>query len=203
MKKYTYEDTIYITMWLYPIIYGYSEIVAAVSFDPVQKKFHTDTPYRPINGPLSQPGEELSGPVQQEWDNFIDDCKWLINELGFTIISSNRSVESKKSEYILMFGMKDDPCGRIVFDLRLSDHPFDATFPEELKAKALEYLTMKNILDGTASDACIDFQVEKVTVGDVVDDSWDRAFNRVFLKLKQMRRRVRSQLNITRSNNRK
>lgn len=193
------NNIIHIIMYLHPVIYGSSDVVASVTYDEQHRRFHTDTPYRPINGPLSGPGEELTGPIREEWDSFIDDCKWLVNELGFTIISTNTSEESKKSEYLIVFGMKDDPCGEIVFDLRISDHPFDATFPDELKKYALEYLKMNKVLDGSASEAGITFQVEKVLVGATKSDSWDNAFYRLQLLLTKMRRRIRSRLNIKRN----
>lgn len=205
MKKYiksndnfTAQDyVIHIVMYIVPLIYENSEVVASVSFDSKNNKYHTDiNPFRQINGPLSGPGEPLENPVAEEWECFVDDCKWLIQELGFTIISSSRSDDSQKSEYIIIFGMKDAPCGTLIYELRLSDHPFDATFPEELKDKTLEYLKINKILDGSAHKAGIDFQVEKVTVGTVSNDSWDKSFNRVYMKLRDIRRRIRARLNV-------
>ena len=190
------DNTLRITMYLYPLIYSDTNIFGSTYYDVKDKRYHTDVnPSRIINGPLSGPGEELEPPISDEWDDFVEDCKWLVNELGFTVIHSKRSDDSEKSEYIITYGIDDVPCGTIVYDLRLSDHPFDVTFPEDYKDKALEYLKMNNILDGTATKEGIDFQVEKVTVGSVELDSWDRAFNRVYLKLKEMRRKVRTRLN--------
>lgn len=204
MKKYINAKTldythglpvIHITMYLHPIIYVLDKITATVSYSKHEHKYHTDVnPYRCINGPLSGPGEQLESPILNEWNSFIDDCKWLVNELGFTIICTNRSITSQKSEYMIIFGMDDDPCGTIIYDLRLSDHPFDATFPEDYKDQALEYMKMENILDGTASKEGIDFQVEQVLVGSVTNDSWDKAFNRVYDRLKRMRNRIRKRL---------
>lgn len=190
------EDTIHIVMYLHPIIYSDIAVYAAAGYDPRDKRYHTDiNPARVINGPLSGPGEELEPPISKEWDGFIADCKWLVKELGFTIIHSKRSDDSEKSEYVITYGIDTTPCGTIVYDLRISDHPFDATFPEELKDVALEHLKMNNVLSGDATKEGIDFQVEKVTVGSVRNASWDRAFNRVYLKLKDMRRKVRTRLN--------
>lgn len=189
------ENTIYITMYLYPLIYADIAIYCNVSYNPNDKKYHTDTPHRVLNGPLSGPGEELEPPISDEWEGFVEDCKWLVKELGFSIIHTERSDNSEKSEYVIIYGIDNTPCGSIVYDLRLSDHPFDAKFPEDLKDLALDYLKMNNILDGTATKNGIDFQVEKVTVGSVKNDSWDKAFNRLYLKLKTMRRKVRVRLN--------
>ena len=190
------EYTIHIVMYLHTIIYNDIAIYAAAGYDPKDKRYRTDiNPARVINGPLSGPGEELEPPISEEWEGFIEDCKWLVKELGFTIIHSNRSDDSEKSEYVITYGIDTTPCGTIVYDLRLSDHPFDATFPEELKDEALKYLTINKILDGTATKEGIDFQVEKVTVGSVRNDTWDRAFNRLYLKLKEMRRKIKTRLN--------
>ena len=131
------ENTIHIVMYLYPIIYSDISIYATAGYSPDDKRYHTDiNPARIINGPLSGPGEELEPPISEEWDGFIEDCKWLVKELGFTIIHSNRSDDSEKSEYVITYGVDKTPCGTIVYDLRLSDHPFDATFPDELKETA-------------------------------------------------------------------
>ena len=119
---------------------------------------------------------------------------WLIKEAGFTIIDRHTSTSAEKSEYVVVFGIDNTPCGSLVYDICISDHPFDAKFPEELKGKALEYLKMENILDGTASKVGIDFSVEKVTIGSVKDDTWDRAFNRLHDVLKRLRNKVQLRL---------
>lgn len=186
------DNIIHITMYLHPTIFADSQVVtAAISYDENNKRYHTDVnPSRVINGPLPEYGEELETPIRQEYDAFIEDCVELVDMFGFTIIARNRSEDSGKSEYLLLFGMKDKPCGLIVYDLRLSDHPFDATFPEEFKEKAMEYLTMNKILDDSASRAGINFEVEKVTIGAVNNDTWDKALNRLFLRLKRMRNKI-------------
>jgi len=210
MKKYIKDDTlevsldsltkglskyniIYITMYLHPIIYVDSqEITGSISWKKNDRRYHTDVnPSRVINGPLSGYGEELESPIKEEYQSFVDDCVDLVNTLGFRIISRYTSTDSKKSEYLILFGMDDDPCGLIVYDFRISDHPFDAEFPEELKDKALEYLKMEKILDGSATKAGIDFQIEKVTVGSVKNDTWDRALNRAFQRLKRMKNSIK------------
>lgn len=186
------DTNIKITMYLRPIIYGSSDVFGAVTFDSQNKKYHTDiNPARVINGPLSGPGEELEPPISKEWDSFIQDCKFVVEEAGFVVIQSERSSDSNKSEYILLYGMDDAPCGTLVFDLRLSDHPFDATFPEKYKDKALEYLKENKILDGTATKAGIDFQIESIVVGLVKNDSWDRAINRLYNLLSRIRTKIR------------
>lgn len=189
------ENQIHIVMYWNPIFYDDSAVFATVTTTNKGREYHTDiNKLTQLNGPLSGPGEELGAPLADEWNGFLDDCDFLIRELGFTIISRKRSETSKKSEYFVVFGLDDIPVGSIVFDLRISDHPFDASFPEEAKDEALEYLKVNKILDGTATKAGIDFQVENVLVGTVPHDSWDRAFKRVFLKLKSMRRHVNALL---------
>lgn len=189
-------------MYLHPIIYVDSEeITASISWNKDDRRYHTDVnPYRVINGPLSAYGEELETPIKEEYDAFIEDCANLVEKMGFTIIDRYRSTDSEKSEYLILFGMKDKPYGLIVYDLRISDHPFDAMFPEELKDKALQYLTMNKVLDETATKAGINFQVEKVTVGTVKRDSWDRALNRLFDRLKRMKVSIRRQQKIDEQN---
>ena len=50
-------------------------------------KWACDTnPSRVIDGPLSGIGEELENPIKDEYDQFIDDCKFLIEHSGFIII---------------------------------------------------------------------------------------------------------------------
>lgn len=189
------ENQIKITMYLKPVIYDSASVLGSVFFDKNKHRYHTDVnPARQINGPLSGPGEELEPPIREELNNFIEDCRFLLKELKFTIISQHTSEDSKKSEYFIVFGMNDEPCGTLVYDLRVSDHPLDATFPEESKDEVLEYLKMNNILDGSASKAGIDFVVEKVTIGSVNEDSWDKAFNRLFNTLKSMRNKIRARL---------
>lgn len=195
IKDFEALNTIQVTVYLHPIFYASSELFGSVTLDKDTNKYNTDVNPDRINGPLSDYGEELEAPLKDELDKFIEDCKWLINELGFTIITSQRSEDSKKSEYIIMFGIGDTPCRRLVYDLRISDHPFDATFPEQFKQAALEYLKINNILDGTATAAGIDFQVEKVTVGSVKEDTWNRAFLRLQNKLKQIKSKIKIRLN--------
>ena len=190
------EPVIKIVMYLHPDIYEDIErVLANVNYDPRSKKYHTDVnPSRIINGPLSEYGQQLENPIKDEYENFIKDCVWLIKEVGFTIIKQEQSLDSQKSEYLIIYGIDDTPCGTLIYDLRLSDHPFDATFPEHLKDEVVKYLEMNKILDGTAGKAGIDFTVEKITIGTVEDDTWDRTFNRLYLKLKKIRNAVRVRL---------
>lgn len=199
MKKI---EEIHITMYLHPEIYSDSEaIVCSVKWDNSRKKYYTDVnPYREINGPLSEYGQELEPPIKEEYDNFIEDCKWLIIDSGFTIITQYRSTDSKKSEYVVVFGMNDEPCGKLIYELRISDHPFHATFPEELKDEVVEYLKMTKVLDESATKAGINFQIEKVTVGSVKHDTWGRAFDRLSDVLDNIRRAVRKQINRDKTN---
>ncbi len=200
MKKLVKDNTIKITMYLKPVFFENSPIFNTVTFDKKHHRYLTDiNPERVMNGALSEYGEELEYPIRQEWDSFVEDCRFLIKELGFTIITQNTSEDSKKSEYTIIFGINDDPCGTLVFDLRISNHPFDATFPEELQNKAFEYLKVNKILDADIVKDRVSFLVEKVTVGGVANDSWNRAFNRVFITLKGIRDRIRARLNVERN----
>lgn len=184
-------ETITIQMYISPIFYEDSEILSAVEFK--NGKWHSDNnPSRIINSLLSGPGQELENPVEDEYNQFVDDCKFIIKYSGFTIIHSSRSDDSKKPEYVLVFGMNDDPYGKLVFDFRISDHPLESyQFPEEFKQIAMNYLKMNKILDGSAAEEGIDFQIEKVLVGSVKNDTWDRALNRLSKRLDTMRNKVR------------
>ncbi len=190
------ENTIHVTMYLHPTIYSDSQFVlSSIQYNKHTKKYETDVnPYREINGTLSQYGQDLENPIKGEYEEFKRDCLWLIKELGFTVIKQKTSTSSKKSEYIILFGIDDTPCGTLVYDLRISDHPFDAKFPEELKDAALEYLKMNNVLKGEATKAGIDFVIEKITVGTTRNDAWDKAYNRLYIMLNKMKRDVKIRL---------
>lgn len=180
-----------IQVWIEPILYEDSDILSAVEYKD-DKWVSDNNSSRIINGPLSGPVEELEPPISDEYDKFIEDCKFIVEHCGFTIIHCERSDTSNKSEYILLFGMNDHPYGKLIFDFRISDHPLDSyNFPDRLKKIAEQYLTMNNILDGTASSKGIDFQIEKVLVGSVKNDTWDRAINQLANRLNAIRNKIR------------
>ena len=190
------NNIIHIIMYLHPIVYADSEAILGSIYQDEKQNYHTDiNPNREINGPLSEYGDELEPPIEEEYNAFVDDCVDLVKAYGFTIIKRIRSTDSKKSEYIILFGIDDTPYGAIVYDLRISDHPFDATFPKELRSDVLKYLKMNKVLDESATEAGINFSVKKVTVGEVKHDTWDRAFNRLNRKLRDMRNSIKKQLN--------
>lgn len=191
-SSYTDIPVIHIQMFIKPIFYEDSRIASSVEFDKHTKKWVSDNnPSRIINDALSGPGEELGSPISEEYDRFIDDCKFIIKQCGFIIIHSERSDTSNKSEYVLMFGMKNKPYGRLVFDFRISDHALKGQqFPDSFKEKAKEYLTMNHILGDTAQEQGIDFQVDKVLIGNVHNDTWNKALNRLAGRLKILKSKV-------------
>ena len=134
------EKRLQVTIYLYPILYEDTKI---------------------INGYLPDFGEELESPIKECWESFIKDCKFVIQEAGFTVKSINNK-ELMKPEVVLSYCKDHVVYGTMTVKLRVSDNPFDATFPEAYKEKVLEYLNENSILDGTAAKAGIDFQVEKV-----------------------------------------
>ena len=134
------EKRLQVTIYLYPILYEDTKI---------------------INGYLPDFGEELESPIKECWESFIKDCKFVIQEAGFTVKSINNK-ELMKPEVVLSYCKDHVVYGTMTVKLRVSDNPFDATFPEAYKEKVLEYLNENSILDGTATKAGMDFQVEKV-----------------------------------------
>lgn len=205
MKKIlarTVEDAknniIRITMYLRPILYSDSDIIlGAKGFDSEKYMYDISNPSRIINGPLSDFGEELTPPLAQEWENFIRSCKQQVTDSGFIILEEYRSTDSNKSEYVTMYGLKDHPYGRIIYDLRISDHTLDELkFPEELKTRILEKLKVDKVLAGDATQAGIDFQVEQVLVGSVRNDTWYRASVRLYNLLRLMRNHVQRQIRL-------
>lgn len=191
--------TINITMVIEPMFYENSQVFEALIYNPKNKSKPyrtTVNPSRIINGPLSRIGEELQSPIKEEYEEFIQDCRDLILDCGFTIIQQTHSQDSNKSEYFIIFGMNDRPYGRLVYNFRVSDHLFEGlSFPEEDKAKVVEYMKMNNILNGEATEAGIGFSIKQVLVGSVPDDTWDRARNRAYIQLKRMKTRIIRKMN--------
>lgn len=74
------ENTIYVTIYLKPEIYANSQVVTgSVNWDNTKKKYQTDVnPTRTITGPLSEYGQELEPPISDEYNEFIEDCAWLM-----------------------------------------------------------------------------------------------------------------------------
>ena len=200
MVKYIKTDksnlqTINVTIFIEPIFYEDTPLIASV--EKIGNKWITDNnPSRILNGPLSNSGQELEPPIKDEYERFIRDCKDMIQLSGFTIINSMRSTVSNKSEYVIFFGMNDEPYGKVVVELRISDHVLDKyEFPSYLRQKALEYLKMNKILDGSATEANIDFQIEKVVVGGIKNDTWARALIRLGNILDAVRVKIRKIIN--------
>ena len=91
----------------------------------------------------------------------------------------------------MLIGIGDKPCGRFVIDFRVSDHVLDKYhFPDDWKKEALKYLKINNIVNDEASEAGIDFKIDQVVVGQVKSDTWDRALNRLYARLKQLKAKI-------------
>ena len=162
-----------VTLYLRPIFYEDSEIVGP--YIPDNKSCNNDNPSGIIGGPLSGVGEELENPIGDEIQYFVEDCIWLVKEVGFVILSHDRREDTEKAEHIIVFGFKEEPLGSILFNLKVSTQPFPDEFPKEAKDTAMECLKIGRILDGTARTAGIDFQVEKVIVGSSEEECWSEA----------------------------
>ena len=166
------ENRIQVTLYLHPLLYVDSEVFDSALTDVNQNIF--------INPPLPGLGEELENPIKEEWERFIKDCIFVTKEAGFNIIKNEYDSESNKSEAVITYGIGNKPSGKIICNLRISEQPFDAAFPEEYKAKVQEYLKESSILDGAARNAGIDFQVEKVIVDGIETDSWLNGLNKLY-----------------------
>lgn len=174
-KRINKKNRIQVTVYLHPLLYVDSEVFDSALTDVNQNIF--------INPPLPGSGEELENPIKDEWGRFIKDCIFVTKEAGFNIINNEYDSESNKSEAVITYGIGNKPSGKIICNLRISDHPFDTAFPEEYKEKVQEYFTESSILDGTARKAGIDFQVEKVIVNHMKTDSWLNGLNKLYLLL--------------------
>ena len=130
-------------------------------------------------------GEELESPIKECWESFIKDCRLVIQEAGFTVKSINNN-ELMKPEVVLTYCKDQVVYGSMTVNLRISDNPFDATFPEAYKEKVLEYLNENSILDGTATKADIDFQVEKVVVAGVTLPFWSDTMLQLYYAMKSI-----------------
>ena len=189
---------IHVNFYIEPVFHEDSEIFSAVEkvYDEKSRKYvykSDNNPDRKFTGPLTQTGEELEQPIRGEFESFIEDCEWIIKDNGFTIIDKKQSTESKKSEYFLFIGLGDKLCGTFVVDFRVSDHVLKKyVFPEEWKDRALEYLKMNNIVDKDFTKEKIDFKFDHVTIGTVVDDTWDGALNRIYRRLKSLRTNIQN-----------
>ena len=91
-----------------------------------------------------------------------------------------------KPEVVLTYCKDHVVYGSMTVKLRISDDPFDATFPEAYKEKVLEYLNENSILDGTATKAGIDFQVEKVVAAGVTLAFWSDAMLLLYNAMKSI-----------------
>lgn len=158
------EKRLQVIIYLYPILYEGTKI---------------------INGFSTYFGEELENPIKECWASFIKDCRFVIQEAGFTVKSTNNN-ELMKPEVVLSYCKDHVVYGTMTVKLRVSDNPFDATFPEACKEIFLKYLNENSILDGTAAKAGIDFQVEKVVAAGVTLPFWSDAMYHLYNVMKSI-----------------
>lgn len=176
MLKSDILPDIEVDMFWEPLFYTDFEVFSAIQFDSKGKSHTNVNPSRIINEPLSGWGQELEHPVKEKYEEFLGDCRWLIRNSGFTVITESGSEKSNKSQYVIVFGIEDNPCGEIVFNLRISAHPLKKMgIPDKAKEKAMEYLKANDVLNGKATAAGIDFAVYKVIVGGVRENTWNEA----------------------------
>lgn len=158
------EKRLQVIIYLYPILYEGTKI---------------------INDFSTYFGEELENPIKECWASFIKDCRFVIQEAGFTVKSTNNN-ELMKPEVVLSYCKDHVVYGTMTVKLRVSDNPFDATFPEACKEIFLKYLNENSILDGTAAKAGIDFQVEKVVAAGVTLPFWSDAMYHLYNVMKSI-----------------
>ena len=158
------EKRLQVTIYLYPILYEDTKI---------------------INGYLRDFGEELEPPIIEFWESVIRDCKFVTQAAGFTVKRTNNN-ELMKPEVVLSFCKDPVVHGTMTVKLRVSDNPFDATFPESYKEKVLGYLNENSILDGTATKAGMDFQVEKVIAAGETLHFWSDAMYHLYNVMKSI-----------------
>ena len=170
-----------VTLYLRPIFYEDSEILS--SYIPDNKAHSTSNPSRIVGGPLTGMGEELENPIGEEIQAFIEDCIWLVKEVGFVILSHDIREDLEKTVHIIGFGFNGEPLGSVLFNLKVSAQPFPKGFPTEAEDKAMQYLKIGRILDGTARTAGIVFQVDKVIVASYEAECWLDAVMNVLDKL--------------------
>jgi len=180
-------NEIQFTVYLHPIIYEDSKVMEGVEYDKSLFRDMTERiPIKLINEPLSGPGEELGNPITSTWNEYIWECEWYVKETGFTVLSEMRNKDSKIAKHVIEIGFDNKWFGSIVCDLQVSESPLSPVFPEKARDKALEYLRMDRILDGSASAMGIDFQVESVVVNGAVNDSFLRAIDCLDIQLQRM-----------------
>ena len=99
------EKRLQVIIYLYPILYEGTKI---------------------INGYSTYFGEELENPIKERRESIINDCKFVIQEAGFTVKSINNN-ELMKPEVVLTYCKDHVVYGSMTVKLRISDDP-DVTY---------------------------------------------------------------------------
>ena len=157
------ELSMHITMYLYPNIFLNSEVLSSFEIDEKAIKtpdYFNTTRY--VNGPLEKDSDEWSDPANQ-WKDFIKGILNYAEYFKFTQESFKRADDADKSRVEIKLSLKNEIDISIVLELRISDDPFDSTFPEEAKAEVLKSLAIPNALSPNAGKVGV-FEIEKVIV---------------------------------------
>lgn len=157
------ELSMHITMYLYPNIFLNSEVLSSFEIDEKAIKtpdYFNTTRY--VNGPLEKDSDEWSDPANQ-WKDFIKGILNCAEFSKFTQESFKRADDADKSRVEIKLSLKNEIDISIVLELRISDDPFDSTFPEEAKAEVLKSLAIPNVLSPNAGKVGV-FEIEKVIV---------------------------------------
>ena len=160
------ELSIHLTMYLYPNIFLNSEVLSSFEIEDRAIKepdYFNTTRY--VNGPLEKDSDEWSDPANQ-WKDFIKHILDYAEFFKFAQDTFERVDDDEKSHVEIKLNLNNEINFKIVLELRISDNPFDSTFPEEAKAEVLKHLAIPNVLSPNAGEVGV-FEIEKVIVDTV------------------------------------
>lgn len=156
----------------YPEFFN-DQIAASIKLDTKTGKWSSDNNSGSIiNGPISDDAI-IDQPLRDEWSEWISDCLLLVKEFGFTILTSYTSLDSRKSTYIdIIYGIGREAYGKIVFNIRLSDHSLENyDMPEEIKNQIIDTIDILDIIKSDKYPPYVDFSLKQVIVGKVKNDT--------------------------------
>jgi hypothetical protein len=190
------ELSINMTIYLYPNIFLNSNVLSSFEIDEKSIKgsdcFNTT---RYVNGPLEKDSDEWSDPANQ-WKDFIAHILDYATFFKFTQESFKRADDANKSRVEIKLSLKNEIDISIVLELRISDDPFDSTFPEEAKEEVLKHLAITNILSPNAGEIGV-FEIEKILVDSEMFrfylDAVDHLFEKIHCVVRSLHEKVKDE----------